>query len=129
MHHQLKLEIKTLIQVRKAVRANTDQFTPALLAAEVTPVSGSADFIRKMMKRLNYDALKQAAQQMGVEGLPDVVDEARLESDDDLLQLLHHAMLEVHLEEGSLICPESGRKFPVSAGIPNMLLHEDEVHA
>lgn len=29
--------------------------------------------------------------------------------------------------EGSLICPETGRKFPVSKGIPNMLLNEDEV--
>jgi len=26
-----------------------------------------------------------------------------------------------------LICPESGRKFPISKGIPNMLLNEDEV--
>lgn len=100
---------------------------PALMCERPTFFS-LADFIKKMMKRLDYDALKQAAKQMGVEGLPDVVDEARLEIDDDLLQLLHHAMLEVHLEEGNLICPESGRKFPVSAGIPNMLLHEDEVH-
>jgi hypothetical protein len=26
-----------------------------------------------------------------------------------------------------LVCPETGRKFPVNKGIPNMLLHEDEV--
>jgi hypothetical protein len=26
-----------------------------------------------------------------------------------------------------LTCPETGRKFPVTKGIPNMLLHEDEV--
>jgi multifunctional methyltransferase subunit TRM112 len=80
-----------------------------------------------MMKRMNYDALKQAAQQVGVKGLPDELSESRLDSDDELLHLLHHAMMEVHVEEGSLICPESGRKFPISAGIPNMLLHEDEV--
>ena len=29
--------------------------------------------------------------------------------------------------EGDLECPESGRKFPVQEGIPNMLLREDEV--
>ena len=33
---------------------------------------------------------------------------------------------QVKLEEGALICPESGRKFPVSKGIPNLLLTEDE---
>lgn len=35
--------------------------------------------------------------------------------------------VQVCLEEGSLICPETGRRFPVSKGIPNMLLNEDEV--
>ncbi|MFS7888300.1 putative multifunctional methyltransferase subunit Trm112 [Helianthus anomalus] len=33
----------------------------------------------------------------------------------------------VHLEEGALVCLETGRRFPVNKGIPNMLLHEDEV--
>jgi uncharacterized protein YbaR (Trm112 family) len=36
-------------------------------------------------------------------------------------------LLQVHLEEGALVCPETGRRFPVSKGIPNMLLNEDEV--
>lgn len=35
--------------------------------------------------------------------------------------------IQVGLEEGSLICPETGRRFPVVKGIPNMLLNEDEV--
>ena len=29
--------------------------------------------------------------------------------------------------EGALICPETGRRFPITGGIPNMLLNEDEV--
>lgn len=33
--------------------------------------------------------------------------------------------MEVHLLEGELVCPETGRKFPVRQGVPNMLLHED----
>ena len=42
---------------------------------------------------------------------------------------LMHADVFFQLEviEGSLVCPETGRKFPVSNGIPNMLLKEDEV--
>lgn len=35
--------------------------------------------------------------------------------------------VQVCLEDGALICPETGRRFPVVNGIPNMLLNEDEV--
>lgn len=35
-------------------------------------------------------------------------------------------LAQVHLEEGSLVCPETGRKFSVVQGIPNLLLNEDE---
>ena len=37
------------------------------------------------------------------------------------------AHVQVEVVEGDLQCPESGRKFPVTEGIPNMLLREDEV--
>ena len=49
--------------------------------------------------------------------------------DETFLRHLHHVLLEVELIEGNLVCPESGRKFPVSNGIPNMLLNEDEVRS
>lgn len=62
----------------------------------------------------------------GIVGLPDEVTQEMLLEDDAFLQLFHHALLEVTLEEGALICPETGRRFPVSKGIPNLLLHEDE---
>lgn len=49
-----------------------------------------------------------------------------LKEDSEFLNNFHHALLEVTLEEGALVCPETGRKFPVRKGIPNMLLNEDE---
>lgn len=36
-------------------------------------------------------------------------------------------LFQVQLISGDLICPETGVKFPVSNGIPNMLANEDEV--
>jgi multifunctional methyltransferase subunit TRM112 len=48
-------------------------------------------------------------------------------NDEEFLRVFHHALLEVHLEEGALICPETGRRFVVNQGIPNLLLTEDEV--
>jgi len=35
--------------------------------------------------------------------------------------------LQVEVKEGFLVCPETGRQFPITNGIPNMLLNEDEV--
>ena len=49
------------------------------------------------------------------------------EEDEDILKAVHHAIIEVEVVEGKLICPESGREFPITNGIPNMLLNEDEV--
>uniref|UniRef100_A0A8C9N363 Uncharacterized protein n=1 Tax=Serinus canaria TaxID=9135 RepID=A0A8C9N363_SERCA len=35
-----------------------------------------------------------------------------------------HLLVEVL--EGSLQCPDSGRRFPISRGVPNLLLSEDD---
>ncbi|KAK9842482.1 hypothetical protein WJX81_002126 [Elliptochloris bilobata] len=83
------------------------------------------DFLRHIFPRIEYHALREAAETLGAGGLPEQADEASLE-DEDFLRAFHHALLEVVLEEGALICPETGRRFPVAKGIPNLLLHEDE---
>mmetsp|Transcript_10620 Transcript_10620/g.15346 ORF Transcript_10620/g.15346 Transcript_10620/m.15346 type:complete len:152 (-) Transcript_10620:504-959(-) len=44
-----------------------------------------------------------------------------------LLKSLHTILFDIHIMEGHLICPGTGRKFPIHDGIPNMILHEDEV--
>jgi multifunctional methyltransferase subunit TRM112 len=60
------------------------------------------------------------------EGLPATV-EGLDTGDDDALKRLHHVLLEVDVVTGSLVCTETGRKFPIAAGIPNMLLNQDEI--
>ena len=47
--------------------------------------------------------------------------------DDELLAKLHTVLMDVHVMEGNLVCPDTGRKFPIKEGIPNMILHEDEI--
>lgn len=34
---------------------------------------------------------------------------------------------QVEVMNGDLICPETERIFPITSGIPNLLLNEDEV--
>ena len=65
---------------------------------------------------------------MGYEELPPEGDvDAAMKEDEGFLLKVHRALLDTHLMEGNLLCPETGRPFPVHDGIPNMLLHEDEV--
>jgi multifunctional methyltransferase subunit TRM112 len=94
---------------------------------EIREIDYDPDFLRHIYPRIQWDALRQGAEALGAGPLPESVTEEMLESDEDFLKAFHHALLEVHLEEGALICPETGRRFPVSQGIPNLLLQEDEV--
>ncbi|GAQ90207.1 hypothetical protein KFL_006130040 [Klebsormidium nitens] len=86
----------------------------------------NAGFLRHIYPKLDWKALREAAASLGLEELPEQVEPSQLE-DEDFLRRFHHVLLEIHLEEGALVCPETGRRFPVSKGIPNMLLNEDEV--
>lgn len=86
------------------------------------------EFVARMMKKVDYNALRQAAQSLGhAEGLPEcetVSEEAM--KDDAVLKSLHRVLLEIEVMEGDLECPETGRKFPIKNGIPNMLVNENE---
>ena len=63
--------------------------------------------------------------------LPETMDVSNTEQnqnlDDDTIANLHKVLFDVYLVEGWLICPDTGRKFPVKESIPNMILHEDEI--
>jgi multifunctional methyltransferase subunit TRM112 len=62
---------------------------------------------------------------MGIPTLPAVLSED-LAHDDEFLKALYHILMNVHLVQGMLTCPVTGREFPVVNEIPNMLLEEDE---
>lgn len=80
-----------------------------------------------MIPKLDWTVLYNAAESIGkVENLPKQILE-NFENDQDFLKKVHHILLEVDIVNGDLICPETGRKFPINNGIPNMLLNEDEI--
>jgi len=51
----------------------------------------------------------------------------QLLEDEEFVQAVHRVLFDVHVISGHLVCPDTGRKFPIKDGIPNMLLNEDEV--
>jgi multifunctional methyltransferase subunit TRM112 len=64
--------------------------------------------------------------QLGVATLPDSLPDTATE-DEGFLRSVHGLIMDVHVEEGSLVCPHCGRAYPINKGVPNMLLREDEV--
>lgn len=80
-----------------------------------------------MVPRLEWATVKMAAEIAGEKDFPEEFKPETMGSDQDLLQKLHHLLLEIEVINGSLTCPETGRVFPISNGIPNMLLNEDEI--
>ncbi|KAH9979415.1 Trm112p-domain-containing protein, partial [Lactifluus volemus] len=91
----------------------------ALREADFNP-----DFLRGFLSRIEWDALIQASREIGDSSLPQERPEML---DDDFLKQLHHVLLEIHVDEGLMTCPNCGHVYPISNGIPNMLLAEHEI--
>ncbi|KAJ8668824.1 hypothetical protein QAD02_000083 [Eretmocerus hayati] len=94
---------------------------------KVSEMSFNQEFISRIVPKLDYEALYKAAESVGhADDLPPQLIE-NYEKNEEFLKKLHHVLLEIEIISGDLTCPESGRKFPIDKGIPNMLLNEDEV--
>ncbi|KAI4476458.1 hypothetical protein M0804_013586 [Polistes exclamans] len=94
---------------------------------KISEVDFNSEFIMRIIPKLDWPALWKAAESIGHVGElpPELVED--YDKNIDFLKKVHHVLLEVEVINGDLLCPESGRKFPINDGIPNMLLNEDEV--
>lgn len=94
---------------------------------KINEVEFNSEFISRIIPKIDWNVLWAAADSIGhSKDLPKTLIE-KFEDNQDFLKRAHRALLEIEIEEGFLTCPESGRKFPISKGIPNMLLTEAEV--
>lgn len=82
-------------------------------------------FCKGILGMLDWSALVTAAAEMGLNTLPPILT-SELAENDAFLQALYHILMNVHLINGMLTCPTTGREFPVTNGIPNMILDEEE---
>uniref|UniRef100_A0A8C6CP31 Multifunctional methyltransferase subunit TRM112-like protein n=1 Tax=Moschus moschiferus TaxID=68415 RepID=A0A8C6CP31_MOSMO len=102
-------------------------FPLRLQATEVriNPVEFNPDFIVRMIPKVEWAALLEAADTLHLIQVPKEPIQG-YEHNEEFLRKMHHVLLEVEVLEGTLQCPESGRLFPISRGIPNMLLSDEE---
>ena len=132
--------IKLALLYTTFVDQRTTEGFPLIIEAEVIELEESpvdAQMLLRLLPKLDYSAVLQAVKQLApkceehqisMPDLPDVLPETLDETRDSaLIANLHRVLFDIHLQEGWLVCPSSGRKFPVKDGIPNMILHEDEV--
>ncbi|KJH42818.1 hypothetical protein DICVIV_11182 [Dictyocaulus viviparus] len=83
------------------------------------------DFMRSL--KVDYASLYNAALSIGEAGnMPAALPED-WETNVPVLMELHRVMLCVEIVDGELECPDTGRKFPIKDGIPNLLVSENEV--
>jgi multifunctional methyltransferase subunit TRM112 len=103
-------------------------FSSKLTILTASPSRNLPGLILSMLNKIQWSALRSAASDLSLtelDAINEITEEVR--QDDVILRKIHHILFEVHLVDGFLVCPETSRKFPVKDGIPNMLLHEDEV--
>ena len=91
-----------------------------------------SELVLKTLHKLEYSAVVTALQdisEMTDPKPPEIPTEAPVGEDipTATLEALYHVLFNIHIIEGNLICPDTGRKFPIKQGIPNMILHEDEI--
>lgn len=78
------------------------------------------EFIRHIIASLHWPGIIIAANAVGLQGFPETIND-ELINDDDFIQALHHLLLDIHIIEGTLICPETGYRFPIHEGIPSLM--------
>jgi Trm112p-like protein. len=97
-----------------------------------------AEFVRSLIPKIDYSTVLIGIQQISdkleesnniqgitIPDLPESIENEDLQ--EDLLKKLHTVLFDIHVVEGDLVCPDTGRRFNIKKGIPNMILHADEI--
>ncbi|KAL1959254.1 hypothetical protein VTO42DRAFT_2441 [Malbranchea cinnamomea] len=87
-------------------------------------------FIRNVLPRVDWEALKITATELGFPSLPaekpEPSDPAFQDENNQeaqkLLRDLHRLLLETHVVEGKLVCGNCGHEYRIKEGIANFLL-------
>ncbi|KAI9481273.1 MAG: hypothetical protein EXX96DRAFT_566089 [Benjaminiella poitrasii] len=92
-----------------------------LIEADFNP-----DFLANMLNKIEWEALVNTAIQLGINTLPTEMPE-NAEENEEFLKLVHNVLLETHVQQGQMICPNCSHVYKIRDGIPNMLLAEHEI--
>ncbi|BGP33002.1 hypothetical protein JCM10296v2_004791 [Rhodotorula toruloides] len=96
---------------------------------EMVEADFNEEFLRGVLSRLEWQALRKSAAELGNTDLPEQSpDLTRPETIPlDLLKTLHHVLLEIVVADGEMVCPQCEHVYRIKDSIPNMLLAEHEI--
>jgi multifunctional methyltransferase subunit TRM112 len=94
---------------------------------DIQPEKATA-LISRLLPKLDYSTVKVSLQQCGIEGgdLPLELPENASQNENFLSNLGKHLM-GIDIESGEMVCEGCGHIYPITEGIPNMLLNENEI--
>ncbi|ORE04298.1 Trm112p-domain-containing protein [Rhizopus microsporus var. microsporus] len=118
-HNMLQCHVKN---------CNTNNFPLRFEDAQVELIEAefNPDFMANVLNKLDWDALRNTAIQLGINTLPEEIPE-NAEENEEFLKVLHAVILETHVQQGQMICPNCNHVYKIKDGIPNMLLAEHEI--
>ncbi len=90
------------------------------------PSEFNAGMIIRLLPKLHWGALRETASDLGIAELPPSPP-PKPEEDEAFLKSVHDLVMDLHIMEGKLTCPHCARSYPITNGIPNMLLNDDEL--
>ena len=93
---------------------------------EVKESEINEEFIIHLLTTLDWNGVLLSAEAVGLNGLPTQLNEDIIK-DFRFLNAIHHLLFDIHIIDGKLICPESGRIFYIRDGLLNLTLPEDQV--
>lgn len=122
--------------LKSNVRNTTKGYPLLINARRIIHEESALDvtMVKKLCGKIDYEVLIAALTQLrnsnvevdfGWPTIPESMNIANL--DEEEIEMLHKVLFDIHVLDGDLICPDTGRKFPIRDGIPNMVLHEDEI--
>ncbi|TFJ88014.1 hypothetical protein NSK_000368 [Nannochloropsis salina CCMP1776] len=116
--------------LRNTAKGVVDGYPLKIEAAEIDVRDTEPDltFIRHLLPTISFSGLRSAAEDLGLDAAAFPASySTTLGEDEAFLRALHKALFDVRVLEGSLVCPESGRRFSIRGGIPDMMLTDEEL--
>ncbi|EOD49292.1 putative trm112p-like protein [Neofusicoccum parvum UCRNP2] len=130
------LTLNFLTCARKACKSSPAAFPlhPRDAELEVVETDLNPPFIRNILPRLEWEALRTLASELGLPTLPETAPEPEalgiatanaaeeVEEPNQTLKDLHTLLLETTISSGKLVCANCGHEYAVKEGIANFLL-------
>ena len=74
-----------------------------------------------LLSFFHWEVFLLAAESCGIHNLPPTITEAMLQEEEGLAEAIHSVLFDIDVVEGELVCPETGKVFPIHNGIPDMM--------